>query len=171
MVTIKNHVRQPVQISTFNGLIPFLEEELTNLGFEPLSHTATSVEITASIQQCMLLNLRLRTALNILYLLKKFRCKNPAQLYKIVGTLPWERIIPEAGYFSVVSRVDTPTVDNSMYASLKVKDAIVDRISEKTGSRPDSGSERNRTVINLFWHKNDAWLYLNTSGEKLSDRK
>jgi len=53
---------------------------------------------------------------------------------------------------------------------LKVKDAIVDRIMAKTGARPDSGSERGRTVLNFFWNKDDAWLYVNTSGEKLSDR-
>jgi len=160
-----------VQISTFNGLVPFLEDELSSLGFETLSHTSTSVEINTSLRQCMLLNLQLRTALNILYLLKKFRCKNPEQLYRIVETIPWENIIPAGGYFTVVSRIDTPTVDNSMFASLKVKDAIVDRISARTGSRPDTGSERNQTVVNFFWHKDNAWIYLNTSGEKLSDRK
>jgi putative N6-adenine-specific DNA methylase len=57
-----------------------------------------------------------------------------------------------------------------MYPSLKIKDAIVDRINRKTGSRPDSGPDRNKAVVNLFWKDDRAWIYLNTSGIKLSDR-
>jgi len=57
-----------------------------------------------------------------------------------------------------------------MYPSLKVKDAIVDRIQSKTGSRPDSGADRNKAVVNLFWKNDKAWIYLNTSGVKISDR-
>jgi len=53
---------------------------------------------------------------------------------------------------------------------VKVKDAIVDRINRKVGSRPDSGPDRNSAVVNLFWKDDKAWIYLNTSGVKLSDR-
>jgi len=73
-------------------------------------------------------------------------------------------------YVSVVGRVNTDRVNNSMFASLKVKDAIVDRIADKTGSRPDSGKERDRVVIQLYWKDDFCRLYLNTSGLKLSDR-
>jgi len=57
-----------------------------------------------------------------------------------------------------------------MYPNLKVKDAIVDRIIKKKGRRPDSGPDRNSVVVNLFWKNDRAWIYLNTSGVKLSDR-
>jgi putative N6-adenine-specific DNA methylase len=57
-----------------------------------------------------------------------------------------------------------------MYANLKVKDAIVDRISHETGSRPDSGKERDCVVVQLYWNDDRCWLYLNTSGQKISDR-
>jgi putative N6-adenine-specific DNA methylase len=57
-----------------------------------------------------------------------------------------------------------------MYSNLKVKDAIVDRIAEKTGSRPDSGKDKNKVVVQYYWKDDHCWLYLNTSGRKLSDR-
>jgi putative N6-adenine-specific DNA methylase len=57
-----------------------------------------------------------------------------------------------------------------MFPSLKVKDAIVDRILQKTGKRPNSGPDRHRLVFQLFWKKDRCWLYLNTSGRKISDR-
>jgi putative N6-adenine-specific DNA methylase len=57
-----------------------------------------------------------------------------------------------------------------MYANLKVKDAIVDRVAGKTGSRPDSGKDKNNVVVQFYWKDDHCWLYLNTSGQKLSDR-
>jgi putative N6-adenine-specific DNA methylase len=57
-----------------------------------------------------------------------------------------------------------------MYANLKVKDAIVDRIAEAAGARPDSGKDRDKVVVQFYWKENFCRLYLNTSGQKLSDR-
>jgi hypothetical protein len=57
-----------------------------------------------------------------------------------------------------------------MFANLKVKDAIVDRVAGKTGSRPDSGKDKNNVVVQFYWKDDCCWLYLNTSGQKLSDR-
>src|SRR5690606_27433160 len=86
-------------------------------------------------------------------------------------TFPWEQIIPADSYFSVVSSVDTAAVNNSMFASVKLKDAIVDRIAAANrGRRPDTGPERDRIVIHLYWKDDKCWVYLNTSGRKLSDR-
>ena len=57
-----------------------------------------------------------------------------------------------------------------MFVNQKVKDAIVDRIKEKTGKRPNAGPERKNAVVNIYWDKDHCWTYLNTSGQKLSDR-
>ncbi|MBI5096806.1 MAG: class I SAM-dependent RNA methyltransferase, partial [Nitrospirae bacterium] len=58
----------------------------------------------------------------------------------------------------------------SLFANVKCKDAIVDRIKEKCGQRPDSGPEKDRVVVNLYWKNEDCSLYLDTSGEPLSRR-
>ena len=57
-----------------------------------------------------------------------------------------------------------------MYPNLKIKDAIVDRILKNTGSRPDSGKERTHVVVQAYWKGDRCWIYLNTSGQKVSDR-
>jgi putative N6-adenine-specific DNA methylase len=49
-----------------------------------------------------------------------------------------------------------------------VKDAIVDRIKDKKGLRPNSGPEYNKTVVNLYWQEDKAEIFLDTSGETLS---
>ncbi|MBN1456861.1 MAG: hypothetical protein JW912_03310 [Sedimentisphaerales bacterium] len=159
-----------VLITCSSGLARYLQAELAALGFRIKSSHDTGVEITASLAETMQLNLKLRTAYNVLYLLKDFKCADPHQLYKNISQLPWEDIIPANEYLTVISRVNTMSIDNSMFPSMKTKDAIVDRIMQKTGSRPDSGSGRDNIVLGLYWHDTQCKLYLNTSGRKLSDR-
>ena len=118
----------------------------------------------------MRLNLWLHTAFAVLYMLDEFECRDAEALYRATVKLPWEDIIPADEYISIVSYVDNPTINNSMFPNLKLKDAIVDRIMKKEHRRPDSGPQRTNIVINLYWKDDRAWLYLNTSGNKLSDR-
>jgi putative N6-adenine-specific DNA methylase len=79
-------------------------------------------------------------------------------------------LIPADEYICVTSSVDNPSIRDSRFANVKCKDAIVDRIREKTGRRPDSGPDRNSVVTNLYWKENDCSLYLDTTGEPLSRR-
>ncbi len=49
-----------------------------------------------------------------------------------------------------------------------MKDAIADRFRKRYNTRPDSGSELNKAVINLYWEEDKAEIFLDTSGETLS---
>jgi putative N6-adenine-specific DNA methylase len=118
----------------------------------------------------MHLNLELRTALNVLYLLGRFEAETADEVYGEVSALEWEDIIAPGEYLTVISHTDTPAIDNTMFANVRVKDAIVDRIAAETGRRPDSGPDRTGAVVDFNWYRRDCWLYLNTSGVKLSDR-
>jgi putative N6-adenine-specific DNA methylase len=162
--------RRNILVTCGPGLADYLRAELEAMDFEILSTQTGGVLTRGSIIDCMKLNSVLRTAYNVLYLLREFRCGSAEALYKQASTIPWENIIDPSEYLCVLCRVDTYTVNNSMYPSLKVKDAIVDRMTRKTQSRCDSGSERHGVVVNLFWKNDKAWIYLNTSGVKLSDR-
>ena len=159
-----------ILITCSRGIAPFLEREIRGLGFPVVSSHATGVITTGSLRDTYRLNLELRTAFNVLFLLKAFRCVSPAELYNKVYQIQWDDIIPKDEYISVVSRVSNPKIKNSMFASQKLKDALVDRMLKLTGSRPNSGPDRNGMVLNLYWKDDRAWLYINTSGTKLSDR-
>jgi putative N6-adenine-specific DNA methylase len=66
--------------------------------------------------------------------------------------------------------VDTPSINDTRYVNVKAKDAIVDRMQEKFGLRPDSGPDRDRAVVHVFWRGDKVSVYLDTSGEPLSRR-
>ena len=159
-----------VSITCARGLAPFLQQEVEALGHAVRVVHETGVEIRATMRDAMSLNLWLRTAFSVMVLIEEFECNTPDELHARAMNIAWDDILSPDEYVSVIAKVDTPTVNNSNFAVLRVKDAIVDRIAEKVGRRPDAGSNRENVVVNLFWKKERCWLYLNTSGRKLADR-
>ena len=162
--------KSTVSITCPLGLAPLLEEEVREMGFQPTATRKTGVEIEASLNDCILLNFWLRSAHRVHYLMEEKSIQSPDQLRNWVKKIPWENWISEDGYFSVTSRVDHTTIDNDQFANLVVKDAVVDRIRFKTESRPDTGSNLNDTVLFLYWNRQSARIFLDTSGESLSRR-
>ncbi len=170
MSRLDAHKKRLTRITCSQHVTPYLRAEVADLGFDIQDEDHVGVHIGATLPDCMRLVLRLRTALHVLWLLKRFRCPSPKALYTHASSFAWEEVIPNDSYFSVSSNVDHPTITNSMYPNLVLKDAIVDRLVKRTGARPDSGSDRSRIVINLYWKGDRAWVYLNINGRRLADR-
>jgi 23S rRNA G2445 N2-methylase RlmL len=146
----------------------FLQQEVEELGFKIARTFPTGVELNGTLNDCIRLNLNLRCASQVLYSLKSFPCDGPIKLYQIASQIQWENIFEKDGYFSVTSTVDHPTINNSLFANVKVKDAIVDRFREKLNERPNSGPNLQDTVIHLFWRDEVAEIFIDTSGETLA---
>ena len=157
-----------ITITCNNRLAPFLEQEVKELGFEVEETFVTGVKTRGSINDCVRLNLNLRCASQVLYSLHSFEAFNADVVYNHVFAYPWENILPGDGYFSVTSNVNNPTINNNLFANLRVKDGIVDRLREKTGKRPSTGSELTGAVIHLFWKDKYAELFIDTSGDSLA---
>ncbi|MDN3670848.1 class I SAM-dependent RNA methyltransferase [Echinicola jeungdonensis] len=159
-----------VMVTCKDRFAPYLEEELIGLGFKPILVHRTGVEIKASLNDCIFLNLHLRTASHVLFEIKSFYLHHAKDIYRRVKVIPWENYIKKDDYFSVVSHVEHESVDNPLFVNVKIKDAIVDRFREITGQRPDSGSEFNGAVFQMFWRETQASLYINTNGDTLAKR-
>jgi len=157
-----------VIITCNKRLSPYLQQEVKELGFDIVRAFPTGVELKVSINDTIKLNLNLRTASQILYSLKEFTANNPTELYDELRQIAWEELIQFDGYFSVSSNVDNETISTPLFANVKVKDAIVDRIKEKKGMRPNSGPDNNKAVVHLYWKDDRAEIFLDTSGETLA---
>lgn len=149
-------------------LTPYLQKEVEELGFKISRAFSNGVELTGTLNDCIKLNLNLRCASQVLYSLQSFSCNSPAGLYDSTIKIEWENIFEKDGYFSVTSTVDHPTINNSLFANVKVKDAIVDRFREKMQVRPNSGPDLKNTVIHLFWKNDIAEIFIDTSGETIA---
>ncbi|MBG6235152.1 putative N6-adenine-specific DNA methylase [Pedobacter sp. CAN_A7] len=162
------HTKSKVIITCNKRLSPYLVEEVKSLGYTIVRDFPTGVELNITLTECIKLNLNLRCASQILYCISSFKANNPEELYREVVDLEWEELIDFAGYFSVTSNVDNPTITTPLFSNLKVKDAIVDRFRAKKDIRPNSGSDNNKTVVHLYWKDSEADIFIDTSGETLA---
>ena len=159
-----------ILITCAKGIAPFLREEILQLGFPVLSESVAGVATEGTIEDTLRLNLLIATGHRVLFLIRDFTAHDADALYRSVSEIAWEDYIAEDGYVCVRSIVHNPTIRDSRYANVKCKDAIVDRIKEKRGRRPDSGPDQDRVVVNLYWQGDNCSLYFDTSGEPLSRR-
>lgn len=148
--------------------MPYLRQEVIDLGFEVKDDFVTGVRLYGTVADCIKLNLNLRCASQVLYSLKNFEASNADEVYRNVSTYPWETILPRDVYFSVTSNVHNETINNNLFANLRVKDAIVDRLRAKRDKRPPTGSELTGAVVHLFWKDNEAEIFIDTSGHSIA---
>lgn len=157
-----------ITVTCNKRLAPYLEQEILEQGFKIDRTFGTGVELTGTVNDCIRLNLNLRCASQVLYALHSFQAGDPDALYEQLVAMPWEDLIPFDGYVSVTSHVHNQHISTPLFANVKVKDAIVDRIKAKKGLRPNSGPDLNRAVIHLYWQEDRAEVFLDTSGETLA---
>lgn len=162
------HTESKIIITCNKRLSPYLQQEIEELGYEPVRVFQTGVELLGTVTDTIALNLNLRCASQILYSLKTFTANDPTELYENLVQIEWEQLIDFSGYFSVTSNVNNEHILTPLFANVKVKDAIVDRIKSVKGIRPNSGADGNKTVVHLYWQDDRAEIFLDTSGETLA---
>ncbi len=165
--------KSKILVTCPKGVSPYLKKEIEALDFPVLAELDTAIQTEGTLQDTMVLNLHLRTAQRVLYQLATFSVNTPEILYRKLNAIPWETLLHDSGkaaYFCVTSIVDNPLITDSRFVNVKVKDAIVDRMRDKCGRRPDSGPDKDKAVVHVYWKNDQADVYLDTSGERLSLR-
>ncbi len=162
-----------ILITCPKGIPPWLAAEVRAIGFPVVAEGEAAVETLGTLADTMSLNLRLRTGHRVLYHVADFPAGDPEDLYRGLRALPWEAVLHERGehaHLSVTSTADTPSIKDIRFVNRKAKDAIVDRMQDRYGRRPDSGPDRVGAVVHVFWKGSAVSVYLDTSGEPLSRR-
>lgn len=157
-----------VVITCHKRIVPYLEQEVLNLGFEIEERFVTGLKLFITLNDCIKLNLNLRCASQVLYSLQAFKAIDAQAIYSELVQMPWEEIIPDPGYFSVTSNVSNESINNSMFANLRVKDAIVDRLRDIRTERPKTGAALTGTVIHLHWKDDFAEIFIDTTGDSIA---
>ncbi|MNU57708.1 Ribosomal RNA large subunit methyltransferase L [compost metagenome] len=156
-----------ITITCHKHLSDALTREVNALGFAVTQTFPTGVMLQGSLNDCIKLNLNLHCASQVLFSLKKFKADNADDVYEHTAQIDWSTIMDDDSYFSITSNVMHPTINNNMFANLRVKDAIVDQCRQRSGKRPDTGAELRGVVVHLFWKNEDAELFLDTTGNSI----
>jgi len=168
MRTIFEH-RQLVA-TTYAGLEEVLAEELVTLGADEVEVMRRAVSFRGDLGMVYRTNYSLRTALRILVPVKTFRVFNADDLYNQASKVHWEDYFDPRQTFAVQSAVFSDRFQNTMFASLKLKDAIVDRFRRIFNKRPSVDVAHPDVLINLHLAHDTCTLSLDSSGESLHKR-
>ncbi|MGQ7869248.1 THUMP domain-containing class I SAM-dependent RNA methyltransferase [Sunxiuqinia sp. sy24] len=156
--------------TTYAGLEQVLAEELIGLGADEVEVGRRSVYFQGDMELMYRANYSLRTALKILMPVRNFSIKRVDDLYHQVSKVKWEEYFDADQTLAVQSKVFNDLFRNSMFASLKAKDAIVDRFRRVSGRRPSIDVNKPDVLINLHISNNDCTISLDSSGESLHKR-
>lgn len=156
-----------ILITCHKWLSPALLQEVQALGFSNSTGFTTGVRLQGTLQDCIRLNLHLRTASQVLFEVHQFICNHPDDIYETLVRYPWENWLMPDTYFSVTAQVTHPSINNNLFAALRVKDAWVDRCRKLSGKRPNTGAALEGAVVHIYWKEDKATVFMDTSGASL----
>lgn len=153
------------------GLEKVLADEVKEIGGQNIILGNRAVFYEGDLKIIYKSNYFLRTALRVLKEIEFFRFKNVDQFYIKCKDIDWQKYFGVDQSFVIHSTVgNSKDFTNSMFASLKAKDAIADYFRNKLGKRPDVDTENPEIVIDLHIHDDTCTISLDSSGESLHKR-
>ncbi len=144
--------------------------ELARLGVQDVTVAKGGVAFAADRADLYRANLWLRTASRVLVKLAQFPCSSPDELYQGVHNIAWHDLITPTMTLAVDCSLRDSALTHSGFVALKTKDAIVDRVREACGSRPNVDTAGPDVRVNVHLLKNVCTISLDSSGDPLDRR-
>ena len=152
------------------GLEPLLAAELQRLKAETIHAVGGGVQFSGDFPLCYRINLESRIASRILWQVATNRYRNEDDIYRIAYALPWNNWFES----KVTLRVDVSAIQCPLtslnFVTLKIKDAVCDKIRRLAGRRPDVDTRQPDIPIQGHLTERDFTLYLDTTGDPLFKR-
>ncbi len=152
------------------GLEPILHKEISDLRFAKVERQVGGVRFDGSDKDMMKANLWLRTAGRVLKRLARFEAHGSDPLYRGVKDLPWELYLKKGGTLRVDAQTKDSELDHSRFVEQRIKDAVVDRVTERGLPRPQVTGEEADLRIHAHLFRNRVTLSLDSSGSGLRKR-
>ena len=152
------------------GLELLLAAELQAIGAEGIKETVAAVHFKGSMEVGYRACLWSRLANRVLKPLHSFMLNKSEDLYEQCNEIPWETHFSAAQSIAIDFIGTSRLIDNTMYGSQRVKDAVVDRIRRIEGERPNVDTTSPDIRIQVRQHKGRVSVSLDISGESLHRR-
>jgi 23S rRNA (guanine2445-N2)-methyltransferase / 23S rRNA (guanine2069-N7)-methyltransferase len=152
------------------GVEDLLAEECEQQHLTEVSTTHGGVFCQGDLEKAYRLCLWSRVASRVLLKLHEFPVSGHDDLYLGVQTIDWSSHLDSSGSFAIDVHTTHQNINNSHYATLKIKDAIADQFTQKYEHRPDVKRDQPDVRINAYIDKHNCTLYLDLSGEPLHKR-
>jgi len=148
-----------------------LRRELTGLRIHGPRGATGGVAFSGSFMDAMKVCLHSRVAMRVLLEVGAFRAHAAPELYAGARKLDWADFVGRDMTIAVsASSQDNPSLRHSGFCALKVKDAVVDVLRERTGRRPDVDPRDPDVAIVLHLRGSEARLFVDLAGAPLHRR-
>ena len=152
------------------GLELVLAEELRQLKAEAIHAVGGGVEFVGDFFLCYRVNLESRIASRVLWRVASGRYRNEDDIYRAVYALEWNDWFDPVRTIRVdVSAIKSPLISLN-FVTLKIKDAVCDKIRRLAARRPDVDTRQPDIPIQAHLTDHDFTLYLDSTGEPLFKR-
>lgn len=152
------------------GLESLLAEELDGLGAVHIKQTVAAVSFNGGLDIAYKVCLWSRLANRVLKPFSQFVLNNVEDLYEHITDIAWETHFSASHTIAIDFIGTSRLIDNTMYGSQRVKDAIVDRIRRIEGDRPSVDTKNPDIRIHVRQHKGTVSVALDISGGSLHKR-
>lgn len=152
------------------GLLADEVHGLTGLTGEDLLVGRAGVLLRASWRDALRLNLHSRLAQRVLVQLAERPYRGEDDIYALASGVAWEIWFTPRQSFKVEVTAQHSPLKSLNFAALRVKDAVADRFRAKAGVRPDVETRWPDVRIHLHLTREQATVYIDTSGEPLFKR-
>lgn len=152
------------------GLEPVLADELAALGAADVKVVPGGVGFTGDWKLAYTVNLESRIATRVLWRVGQGPYRKEDDIFKLAYGLPWERWFSPKRTLRVYTTAVRSPLKSVDFVTLRVKDAICDRMREQTRQRPSIDTANPDVRAHVFLTDREATLYLDTSGEPLYKR-
>ena len=152
------------------GLEPVLAAELRQLQAEKIRAVGGGVAFSGDFLLCYRANLESRIASRVLWQVATDDYRNEDDIYRTAFALPWTDWFEPARTIRVdVSATKSPLTSVN-FVTLKIKDAVCDKIRRLSGRRPSVNTREPDIPIQGHLTDREFTLYLDTTGEPLFKR-
>ncbi len=157
-------------VTTLFGLEESLSKELQDLGINSVQKLNRAVLCKGDLESVYKINYRSRLALRVLIRLGEFHIRNDQDIYNHFYNINWEEYFGIKGSFAIDTTGQNRFLRNTMYVSLKAKDAIADQFRNSYDKRPNVNPVHPTLRINIHIRHNTMTISLDSSGDSLHKR-
>ncbi len=152
------------------GFEDLVKTEIEAFAGQNISTSPGAVSWTGNIETAYRACLWSRFASRILLEISVFSAPDTDTLYDNAKNIDWDILFTPTTSFAVYCTLSESAITHSHFASLRVKDAVVDYFRERTGKRPDIDIRQPGIRLNLHLKGTRASLALDLSGDSLHRR-
>jgi putative N6-adenine-specific DNA methylase len=154
------------------GLELLLAQELAAVGGQQPAPAPAGggVQFGGTLATAYAANLHSRIASRVLWRVGHGSYRNETELYELARAIEWEREFAPHQYLRVDVTAHRSPLRSLQFATLRVKDAVVDRARDRGGVRPSIDRAQPDVQVLAHLEEQTAHIYIDLSGESLFKR-